>query len=60
MATEVEMEKKKTIGDKIAELAAKRAELELGGGKERIERQHAIGQADGARTRGAAGGPGQL
>ena len=44
MATEIEIEKKKTIGDKIAELAAKRAELELGGGKERIERQHASGK----------------
>ena len=40
----IEIEKKKTIGDKIAELAAKRAELELGGGKERIERQHASGK----------------
>jgi len=44
MATEVEIEKKKTIGDKIAELAAKRADLELGGGRERIERQHASGK----------------
>jgi len=44
MATEVEIEKKKTIGDKIAELAARRAELELGGGKDRIDRQHASGK----------------
>jgi methylmalonyl-CoA carboxyltransferase large subunit len=44
MATEVEIEKKKTIGDKVAELAARRAELELGGGKERIDRQHASGK----------------
>jgi methylmalonyl-CoA carboxyltransferase large subunit len=44
MATEVEIEKKKTIGDKIAELAAQRAKLELGGGRERIERQHASGK----------------
>jgi methylmalonyl-CoA carboxyltransferase large subunit len=36
--------KKKTIADRIAELGAKRAELELGGGKERIDRQHASGK----------------
>ncbi len=44
MLTQEEIAKKKTIGDKIAELAAKRAELELGGGKDRIERQHASGK----------------
>ncbi len=44
MLTEEEITKKKTIDDKIAELNAKRAELELGGGKERIERQHASGK----------------
>ena len=48
------------MGDKVAELEARRAELELGGGKERIERQHAIGQTGGAGTRGAAGGQRQL
>ncbi|MGO8758546.1 MAG: acyl-CoA carboxylase subunit beta [Terracidiphilus sp.] len=32
------------MGDRIAELAAKRAQLELGGGKERIDRQHASGK----------------
>jgi methylmalonyl-CoA carboxyltransferase large subunit len=31
---------KKTMQDKIAELHAKRAELELGGGKDRIDKQH--------------------
>src|SRR5580698_90578 len=43
MLTE-EVAKKKTISEKIAELAEKRAELELGGGKERIARQHASGK----------------
>ena len=36
-----EITKKMTMDDKIAELEARRAELELGGGKDRIERQHA-------------------
>jgi methylmalonyl-CoA carboxyltransferase large subunit len=31
---------KKTMQDKIADLHAKRAELELGGGKDRIDKQH--------------------
>ncbi len=44
MLTQEEIVKKKTIGDKIAELEAKRAELELGGGKDRIDRQHASGK----------------
>ena len=44
MVTQEEVAKKKTIGDKIAELEAKRAELELGGGKDRIARQHASGK----------------
>jgi methylmalonyl-CoA carboxyltransferase large subunit len=44
MLTQEEIAKKKTIGDKIAELQAKRAELELGGGKDRIDRQHASGK----------------
>jgi len=43
MITEQEAAKPKAIGDRIAELEAKRTELELGGGKERIERQHASG-----------------
>lgn len=43
MAIETEIEKK-TIGDKIAELEARRAVLELGGGQERIDRQHASGK----------------
>ena len=44
MLTQEEIAKKKTIGEKVAELEAKRAELELGGGKDRIERQHATGK----------------
>ena len=42
--TQEEITKKKTMDDKIAELEARRTELELGGGKERIERQHATGK----------------
>jgi acetyl-CoA carboxylase carboxyltransferase component len=34
----------RTINEKIAELEAKREELKLGGGKDRIERQHATGK----------------
>ena len=44
MITEQDAAKSQTIGDKIADLEARRAELELGGGKERIERQHASGK----------------
>ena len=44
MLTEEEIAKKQTIGDKIAALEAKRAKLELGGGKARIDRQHASGK----------------
>lgn len=44
MATQEEVEKKDTLGDKIKQLEARRAELELGGGKDRIERQHASGK----------------
>lgn len=33
-----------TINEKIRELEAKREELKLGGGKARIERQHATGK----------------
>jgi methylmalonyl-CoA carboxyltransferase large subunit len=34
----------KTIADKLSELSARRAEVALGGGKERIEKQHAGGK----------------
>src|SRR6516162_7826011 len=34
----------KTMQDRIAELRARRAELEMGGGKGRIEKQHAAGK----------------
>ena len=35
---------KKTLDEKITELETRRAELQLGGGKDRIERQHASGK----------------
>jgi methylmalonyl-CoA carboxyltransferase large subunit len=44
MAKQEEIAKKKTMDDKISQLYAKRAELELGGGKERIDKQHASGK----------------
>ena len=44
MARQEESPKKKTIQDKIAELETRRAGLELGGGKERIDKQHASGK----------------
>ncbi len=43
MAKPAESPATRSIGDRIAELEARRAELELGGGKERIDRQHASG-----------------
>ena len=43
MSTEVEIAKPKTMGDKIAELEKKRSELELGGGKDKVDRQHKLG-----------------
>jgi methylmalonyl-CoA carboxyltransferase large subunit len=43
MAKLVESQKK-TMAEKLKSLSAKRAELELGGGKERIEKQHASGK----------------
>lgn len=44
MAKQADSTKKKTMGDKVADLRAKRAELEMGGGKERMEKQHAAGK----------------
>src|SRR5271165_6683256 len=44
MATPATKGKKKAIADKVADLRAKRAEVQLGGGKERIEKQHAAGK----------------
>ncbi len=44
MATQDQDVKPKTMSDKIAELAARRDAMELGGGKERIEVQHASGK----------------
>ena len=44
MATQAESPKTTTMADKISALRAKRAELELGGGKERIQKQHDSGK----------------
>ena len=44
MATQEDSQEKKTLDDKIAELVAKRVELEMGGGQDRIDRQHASGK----------------
>src|SRR5579863_5188550 len=44
MARLEEREKKKTMQDKVADLNARRAQLELGGGKDRIDKQHASGK----------------
>ncbi len=44
MAKQAETPKKKTMADNVADLRAKRTELELGGGKERIGKQHASGK----------------
>jgi len=44
MANQADSQKKTTAVDKISALRAMRAELELGGGKERIEKQHESGK----------------
>jgi methylmalonyl-CoA carboxyltransferase large subunit len=44
MASQAERPKTATMADKVSELRAKRAELELGGGKERIQKQHDSGK----------------
>ena len=44
MATQDKIAKQRTMSDKIAELVARRDTMELGGGKERIEVQHASGK----------------
>jgi methylmalonyl-CoA carboxyltransferase 12S subunit len=41
MPTPATKRKSKAIADKVADLRAKRAEVQLGGGKERIDKQHA-------------------
>src|ERR1700690_3867027 len=53
MARLEERVKAKTMQEKIADLRARRAELELGGGRDRIEKQHASGKLT-ARERIAA------
>ncbi|MGA2965162.1 MAG: acyl-CoA carboxylase subunit beta [Terriglobales bacterium] len=44
MAKQAANPKQKTIADKVSDLRAKRAVIELGGGKDRIEKQHAAGK----------------
>jgi methylmalonyl-CoA carboxyltransferase large subunit len=44
MASQAEKPKTVTMAEKVSELRAKRAELELGGGKDRIEKQHDSGK----------------
>src|ERR1039457_178819 len=44
MAIQAESPKKTAIADKVSDLRAMRADLELGGGKERIDKQHASGK----------------
>ena len=53
MARLEERVKAKTMQERIADLRARRAEIELGGGRERIEKQHASGKLT-ARERIAA------
>jgi methylmalonyl-CoA carboxyltransferase large subunit len=48
-----ERQKARTMQDKVADLNARRAELELGGGKDRIDKQHQSGKLT-ARERVAA------
>ncbi len=44
MATQVANPAHKTIEEKIADLRGRRAEVQLGGGKDRVEKQHAAGK----------------
>jgi methylmalonyl-CoA carboxyltransferase large subunit len=44
MARLEEQAKAKTMQERVAELRARRAEIELGGGRDRIEKQHASGK----------------
>jgi len=44
METRTAERKTKTMADKMAELASKRAALQLGGGQDRIDKQHAAGK----------------
>jgi methylmalonyl-CoA carboxyltransferase large subunit len=44
MATRAADRKTKTMAEKIAELASKRATMQLGGGKDRVDKQHAAGK----------------
>ena len=53
MAKLEERVKAKTMQERIADLRARRAALEMGGGRERVEKQHASGRLT-ARERIAA------
>jgi methylmalonyl-CoA carboxyltransferase large subunit len=44
MATQVANPAHKTMDEKVAELRAKREQVQLGGGKDRLEKQHAAGK----------------
>jgi methylmalonyl-CoA carboxyltransferase large subunit len=44
MASQKDSPKAETMAEKISDLRAKRAQLELGGGKDRIDKQHASGK----------------
>jgi methylmalonyl-CoA carboxyltransferase large subunit len=44
MATRAADRKTKTMAEKIAELASKRTTMQLGGGKDRVDKQHAAGK----------------
>ena len=44
MARAEEGVKAKTMQERIADLRLRRAEIEIGGGRERIEKQHASGK----------------
>lgn len=44
MPTPATKRKSKAIGEKVSDLRTKRAEVQLGGGKERIDKQHAAGK----------------
>lgn len=60
MATRTADRKTKTMADKIAELASKRTTLQLGGGKDRVDKQHAAGQTDSPGADRTTGGQKQL
>ena len=52
--------KHKTLNDHMGELRAKRARIQLGGGKERIDKQHAAGKLSARERIDETGRPRQL